>query len=107
MPPGRLLLQHPDPWPKRKHFPRRLVQQKLLDALAVIIKPKGFLQISTDHAEYAQWIWKQFQHRTDYRSHVLEGLSATPLLDEHITTFYEHEQRRLGYEPMHMLFEIR
>jgi tRNA (guanine-N7-)-methyltransferase len=100
-----VFIQHPDPWPKRKHFKRRLVQAALLDALSGIIKPGGFIQVSTDHADYAHWIWKEFDKRKDYNSLSADGISASPLLDEHIITFYEREQRRLGFEPQHMLFK--
>jgi tRNA (guanine-N7-)-methyltransferase len=102
-----VFIQHPDPWPKRKHFKRRLVQQALLDALSKIIQPGGFIQVSTDHAEYAQWIWKEFSRRQDFVSKLVDGLSNIPLLDKHVVTFYEREQRRLGFEPKHMLFEKR
>jgi tRNA (guanine-N7-)-methyltransferase len=102
-----IFIQHPDPWPKRAHFPRRLVQSSFVDILYRLLVPGGFVQISTDHADYAQWVWKIFVNRADFRSHVLEGISDKPLLDNHITTFYEREQRRLGFEPMHMLFEKR
>ena len=36
---------------------------------------------------------------------VVDKISLKPLLDEHIVTFYEREQRKLGFEPKHMLFE--
>lgn len=100
-----VFIQHPDPWPKRKHFKRRLVQQTFLDALSRIIKPGGYIQVSTDHEEYALWIWKEFSQRTDFLSKKVDKISTKPLLDEHIETFYEIEQRRLGFEPKHMLFE--
>lgn len=100
-----VFIQHPDPWPKRKHFRRRLVQQELLDALSKILKPGGFIQVSTDHEDYAQWIWKEFSTRDDYSSMSEEGISFKPMLDEHVITFYEREQRRLGFEPRHMLFK--
>lgn len=100
-----VFIQHPDPWPKRKHFKRRLIQQSLLDALNKIIKPKGFIQVSTDHSEYAHWIWKEFAKRNDFVPINSTGISDKPLLDEHIVTYYEREQRRLGFEPKHMLFE--
>ncbi len=102
-----VFIQHPDPWPKRRHFKRRLVQQDFLDALSRVITPGGFIQVSTDHGEYAQWIWNQFSRRQDFQPVNKEGLSAVPLLEQHIVTYYEREQRRLGFEPRHMLFEKR
>jgi len=100
-----VFIQHPDPWPKRKHFKRRLVQNALLDALNKIIIQGGFIQVSTDHEDYAYWIWDVFKHRQDFCSPVAENISLKPLMDEHVITFYEREQRRLGFEPKHMLYK--
>ena len=100
-----VFIQHPDPWPKRKHFKRRLVQQSFLDALSKIIRPGGFIQVSTDHEEYANWIWKEFSRRADFTPKKVDKISSEPLMEDHIETFYEREQRRLGFEPKHMLFE--
>ena len=99
-----IFIQHPDPWPKRAHFPRRLIQPAFIDILYKLLKTGGFIQCSTDHTDYAQWTWKIFSQRTDFLSHNLDGISDKPLLDAHIVTFYEREQRRLGFEPKHMMF---
>ena len=42
----------PDPWPKRKHHARRLVNTPFLNALHRILKPGGVLHLATDHTEY-------------------------------------------------------
>jgi tRNA (guanine-N7-)-methyltransferase len=46
----------PDPWPKKKHHKRRLVQMQLLEELAKHLKIKGKIEIVTDHLDYAGWI---------------------------------------------------
>jgi tRNA G46 methylase TrmB len=81
------------------------VQQALLDALSKIIIQDGFIQVSTDHEAYAHWIWKEFQTRKDFCSPAADSISLMPLMDEHVITYYEREQRRLGFEPRHMLFK--
>jgi len=45
-----------DPWPKKKHHKRRIIQNEFIEQLAKIIQTNGKLIIATDHAEYAQWI---------------------------------------------------
>jgi tRNA (guanine-N7-)-methyltransferase len=42
----------PDPWPKRKHHPRRLVNAAFMDAIHRILKPGGHLHLATDHTDY-------------------------------------------------------
>ncbi len=46
----------PDPWPKKRHFKRRLIQKPLVEKLACALVPGGVLHLSTDHEGYAGWI---------------------------------------------------
>lgn len=55
LPPGSVSVAHimfPDPWPKRRHWPRRLMQPNFVRDLAVALKPGGELRFTTDHAHY-------------------------------------------------------
>ncbi len=47
-----LHLYHPDPWPKRKHHKRRLVDATFVEAVARVLVPGGRWLIQTDHLEY-------------------------------------------------------
>lgn len=44
----------PDPWPKKRHHKRRLVQPGLVALLASRLKPGGYLHLATDWQEYAE-----------------------------------------------------
>jgi tRNA (guanine-N7-)-methyltransferase len=44
----------PDPWPKRRHKSRRMVQEKFLLEVQRILKFQGLLQLVTDDADYAR-----------------------------------------------------
>ena len=46
----------PDPWPKKRHHKRRLLQPVLVHALAQRLVPGGYLHAATDWDEYAQEI---------------------------------------------------
>lgn len=56
----------PDPWPKKRHHKRRLVQSPFVKLIASRLAPGGYLHCATDWEEYAQ--------------QMLEVLSAEPLL---------------------------
>jgi len=45
-------IMFPDPWPKRRHWPRRLMQPDFVRDLATALKPGGELRFTTDHAHY-------------------------------------------------------
>ena len=69
LPPGCLDGVHiffPDPWHKKRHNKRRLIQAPLIAKLAARLKPGGYLHCATDWQPYAEQI--------------LEVLSAQPLL---------------------------
>ena len=52
---ARLDLIYPDPWPKRRHWKRRFVQDSRIAGLARILKPGGEFRFATDIADYAAW----------------------------------------------------
>ena len=45
----------PDPWPKKRHHKRRLLQRPFTDLLASRLSPQGYGYFVTDWAEYAEW----------------------------------------------------
>ena len=61
-----ILILQPDPWQKKKHKKRRLIQQKFLDDLNQILKYEGKLVISTDHNVMKSWVLEHFHVRSDF-----------------------------------------
>ncbi len=47
-----LHIYHPDPWPKKRHHKRRLIQPAFVAAAAEALVPGGRIAVQTDHAEY-------------------------------------------------------
>ena len=58
---SKIKILFPDPWPKKKHKTRRLIQDDFLEIIYSIIKPKGTVTIATDHDELKCWILEKFQ----------------------------------------------
>ena len=55
LPPESVSVAHimfPDPWPKRRHWDRRLVQAGFVRDLAAALKTSGEFRFTTDHADY-------------------------------------------------------
>ena len=61
-----ILILQPDPWPKKKHKKRRLIQQKFLDDLSKVMRHEGKLIISTDHDVMKSWVLEQLHIRRDF-----------------------------------------
>ncbi|MFA5957539.1 tRNA (guanosine(46)-N7)-methyltransferase TrmB [Hyphomicrobium sp.] len=57
---NRAFILFPDPWPKRKHRKRRLVNSSLLILLANVMRPGAELRIGTDIGDYARSMLEAF-----------------------------------------------
>lgn len=75
-----LHLFFPDPWPKKRHHKRRLVQPSFVALAARRLAPGGYLHAATDWPEYAEQI--------------LEALSGEPLLQNAAAGFAERPAHR-------------
>jgi len=98
-----VLLYFPDPWPKKRHHKRRIVQPEFVALLARKLKPGGAFRLATDWAPYAQ--------------HMLEVLGAAPAFSNAATrggcvprpasrplTKFERRGQRLGHEVFDLEF---
>ena len=54
-------LLYPDPWPKKRHHKRRLIQREFLAELRRVLKPGAELNIGTDHEGYFEWMLEHFR----------------------------------------------
>jgi tRNA (guanine-N7-)-methyltransferase len=52
---ARVDLLYPDPWPKRRHWKRRFVQDRSLAEIARVLRPGGEFRFASDIPDYAAW----------------------------------------------------
>ena len=52
---GRVFVLFSDPWPKRRHHSRRLIQAETLRHIARTLRPGGELLFASDHPDYIRW----------------------------------------------------
>jgi tRNA (guanine-N7-)-methyltransferase len=101
-----ILILFPDPWPKKRHHKRRLLQTPFAALAASRLVPAGVLRLATDWQPYAQ--------------EMLAVLSATPALEnlagaqgyvprpsEREPTRFERRGERLGHEVWDLAFRRR
>lgn len=63
---SRIDLLYPDPWPKRRHWKRRFIQDESLKRLARILKTGGELRFATDIADYAAYVLARVLRSADF-----------------------------------------
>jgi len=62
----RIDLIHPDPWPKRRHWKRRFVQDATVAALARVLKPDGEFRFVSDIDDYCAWTLARLSRAPDF-----------------------------------------
>ncbi len=62
----RIDLLYPDPWPKRRHWKRRFIQDDSLKRLARILKAGGDLRFATDIGDYAAYALARVLRSDDF-----------------------------------------
>jgi tRNA (guanine-N7-)-methyltransferase len=63
---ARIELIHPDPWPKRRHWKRRFVQDATIAQFARLLRRGGEVRFVTDIADYAAWTLQRFLRSPDF-----------------------------------------
>ncbi len=63
---ARIELIHPDPWPKRRHWKRRFVQDATIRQFARVLRSGGDFRFVTDIADYASWSLQRLIRSTDF-----------------------------------------
>jgi tRNA (guanine-N7-)-methyltransferase len=92
----------PDPWPKKRHHKRRLIQRDFLALLASRMQPKAVLHIATDWEDYAQHIMATLQACPEFRN-TSNGFAPRP--GERPLTKFEERGLKLGHEVWDLVFE--
>jgi len=90
------LIFFPDPWPKKRHHKRRLVNAEFLSSLVRCLKPNGLIHIATDWDDYANAIVDLI--RAEPRLHNLSEQGTSPRPISRPETKYERRGVRLGHQ---------
>ncbi len=93
----------PDPWPKKRHHKRRIVQPRFVTLLAGKMKPGGILHLATDWAPYAEYMLEVMQDSPEFENLSPSG-TFCPRPEWRPRTKYERRGERLGHEVSDLLF---
>ena len=100
-----VLLYFPDPWPKKRHHKRRLVQTDFVALLARKLKGGGLFRVATDWPDYARHIAKLLHENAEFAAVPLE--SPDPGALGRSLTRFEQRGLRLGHDVSELCFRRR
>jgi tRNA (guanine-N7-)-methyltransferase len=102
---ARIDLIYPDPWPKRRHWKRRFVQDRSVAALARILRLGGEFRFATDIPDYAAWTLKHFIRSPDFAWSAQRADDWRRPWPGFSGTRYEAKAEREGRVPCYLIFQ--
>jgi tRNA (guanine-N7-)-methyltransferase len=109
IPPGALAgvyLLFPDPWHKKRHHKRRILQPAFVERLARVIRPGGVFHAATDWEDYARHMLQTLEQAGRLFENSAGGGFATGTGDRQETKF-ERRGRRRGHGVWDLIFRRR
>jgi tRNA (guanine-N7-)-methyltransferase len=101
---ARVDLLYPDPWPKRRHWKRRFVQDESLALIARVIRPGGELRFATDIPDYAAWTLARILRSPDFEWTAETADDWRKPWAGFVRTRYEAKAIREGRVPAYFIF---
>lgn len=95
----------PDPWHKKRHHKRRLIQADFIQLLLSRMKPGAYLHIATDWQDYAEWILDVLIQTPGLRNRAAQDYMPRPA--HRPLTKFEQRGIKLGHGVWDLLFEKR
>ena len=94
----------PDPWHKKRHHKRRIVQTSFLDLLSRKLKIDGTVHIATDWENYAEHIMETLEMHHHFKNLAGDHIYSKRPKDRPLTKF-ENRGHRLGHGVWDLLFK--
>lgn len=97
----------PDPWHKKRHHKRRILQPPFMDKLARVLPAGGFFHAATDWQDYAEHMMAVLSAEGPRFENQAGPGSYTPRPDERPLTKFEQRGRQLGHAVWDLIFARR
>ncbi len=94
----------PDPWPKKRHQKRRLVQEPFVKELRRVLESGGHFHAATDLEDYARQICGIMKTDDAFSNRSCSGEFYSGPVERPLTKFEKHALRR-GYEVRDLVYE--
>jgi tRNA (guanine-N7-)-methyltransferase len=100
----RVFILFADPWPKKRHHKRRLIDRPLIDQLAVLMKPGAILRLASDDRDYIHWMLERLVAHAAFAATAKTPMEWLHPPADWPGTHFEARAHRAGIEPVYLEF---
>lgn len=100
----RIYINFPDPWPKDRHKKHRIINKGFISLLGSVIKPKGTLEIASDHDEYMERATEILEGSAEFQN-LTGGSPVVPYPGDRPQTGFEKIFRKQGKTIKYLTYE--
>lgn len=101
---SRIFVLHPDPWPKKRHYKRRMISPWFFEESARLLKSGGELRVASDIEDYVRWTLMHAQNAKDFEWTAMRADDWRVRPDDWPQTRYEAKSLREGRTPAYLVF---
>lgn len=101
---SRLFVLHPDPWPKKRHYKRRMISPWFFDEAARLLRQGGELRVASDIPDYIRWTLMHGQNAKafEWTAEIADDWKERPA--DWPQTRYEAKSLKEGRKPAYLIF---
>jgi tRNA (guanine-N7-)-methyltransferase len=100
-----IFILFPDPWPKKRHHKRRIVNGDTMVDISRILKPGGELMMATDSQDYADWMQDVLRQRPEFILDLQGRQSVVERPSPWIVTRYEQKGINAGRQASYLTYK--
>jgi len=101
---NRLFVLHPDPWPKKRHYKRRMISPWFFETAARLLTPGGQLRVASDIRDYVRWTLMHARNAPDFEWMAERADDWRFRPDDWPQTRYEAKALKEGRAPAYLIF---
>lgn len=101
---SRIFVLHPDPWPKKRHYKRRMISPWFFAEAARLLRAGGELRVASDVDDYVRWTLMHAQQAADFEWTAERAEDWRTRPEDWPQTRYEAKSIREGRRPAYLIF---
>ncbi|MDW8307444.1 MAG: hypothetical protein RML34_10305 [Leptospiraceae bacterium] len=101
---SRVIINFPDPWPKRRHHKHRFFSASFLGELTRITKKGGILEFATDFYPYLEEVFWYLEGNPAWHNKYGRGV-ILPHVEGRFVSYYEEQARRAGLATFFLFYQ--